>query len=214
MALVFRGVMPEPLDDATITRLRRIPAAVLCDAMNRSRAMDPGLRPLGAAVSFVGVAMTVACMVGDNLTLHHAADLGEAGLAIVADARGAGTVAVWGEILQRVAEARHLTGVVIDGCVRDRDAVARSPVPLWCRGTTPTGPHKGWGGDFHTTVQCGGVPVASGDIVRADPDGIVVVPRARLADVIKRSAELMDRDQEVLSRVAAGESTLSIYGIE
>ncbi|HVZ00466.1 MAG TPA: RraA family protein [Dongiaceae bacterium] len=213
MAVTIAPIELVALDPAETAALAGIPAAVVSDVMNRARAMDAGMRAIGAAASFVGVAMTVAGMVGDNAALHHAAALARPGLVLVGDGRGDLSTALWGEILHRVASHRGLTGLVLDGCVRDIDALAQSTIPVWARGHVPSGPHKGWGGAVNVAVQCGGCAVRPNDVILADRDGIMVIPRESVGQVIRDGTAQVAREREILSAIDAGRTTVDLLGL-
>ena len=95
--------------------------------------------------------------------------------------------AVWGAVLTEAARQGGIVGAVIDGVVRDLAQIRAGGFPLFARGSTPAGPHKGGRGSFGGIVQCGGVVVSPGDLVLGDIDGVVVVPAARV-DAVARDA--------------------------
>jgi 4-hydroxy-4-methyl-2-oxoglutarate aldolase len=213
MAVLFGDTTAIPPSDAEAGALLGLSTTLLSDAMNRAGAMQGAIRPIGPLSSFVASALTVSVMVGDNLALHHAAELIRPGHVVVVDGHGDLSTALWGEILHAMALPRGMRALVIDGCVRDSDALAQGPVPVWARGRVPTGPHKGWGGAINVPIQCGGVPVTPGDILVGDSDGIVVVPRKALHEVAGQAQKLRAREQEILRAIAGGATTVDILGL-
>ena len=141
---------------------RAIPSAIISDERNRAGTMAAAIKAVAPGFGFAGEALTVKTMVADNLALHHAAAMAWPGAAIIIDAGGHVDNAVWGELLQLTAAKRGVAGVVIDGSARDLDFLRGSPVPMFCRGIVPAGPHKAWGGEINIPIQCGGCPVAPG----------------------------------------------------
>ena len=133
------------------------------------------------------------------------------GAAIIIDAGGHVNNAVWGELLQLTAAKRGVAGVVIDGSARDLDFLRGSPVPMFCRGIVPAGPQKAWGGEINIPIQCGGCPVAPGDIIVGDDDGVAVVPRDIQANLLDLCKARLHSEQAVRDRIAAGMSTIDIF---
>jgi 4-hydroxy-4-methyl-2-oxoglutarate aldolase len=188
-------------------------AAVISDCLNRFGVMDAGMQRLsGTGVS--GPAFPVRTMVGDNSTLHRAVAGAPPGSVLVVDAGSFTDRAVWGELLTLAAIQHRVLGAVIDGAVRDIDAIRRSGFPIFARGHTPAGPHKGWHGDQNVTISCGGVPVSPGDLVVGDADGVVVVPHDRLPAVRAAVSDRLQVEAEWRRRIGAGEATTAILGIE
>jgi regulator of RNase E activity RraA len=206
-------IHPKPsllFDSAALAVWRGIPVSIVGDELNRSQIMQSALRPLSGGVRMIGQALTVECMVGDNSALHFALEQVWPGAVIVADGRGHVETAIWGEIMHTCAKAQGATGVIVDGAMRDSAAIADSGLPAYCRGVTPRGPHKGWGGAILGTVQCGGVAVRAGDLVIGDDDGVVVVRPEQLPGLAERCRERMAREEKILHRVRAGEHTVRV----
>jgi 4-hydroxy-4-methyl-2-oxoglutarate aldolase len=90
----------------------------------------------------------------------------------------------------------------------------RKAITYFARAVTPAGPHKGYGGDINTTIQCGGVSVSPGDIIIGDKDGVVVVPKDEAEEVLKRARELLAKEREIIEKVKLGISTVEIYGFD
>ena len=192
-------------------RWRRLQPALVSDCQERSGAMDGRIRRF-AGSSLCGPAYPVRTVAGDNRTLHLALTQVPCGAVLVINAEGHLDRAVWGEVLTRAAQAAGVLGLVLDGAVRDVDAIASLDFPLFARAANPAGPHKGWTGQIGGTISCGGVVVAEGDVVLGDGDGIVVVPRERAAKVLEAAEDRAEKEQQWLRRIADGESTADIFG--
>ena len=213
MALIIHKRTLNRLDPAVVERWRGIPPAILGDERNRTGAMSAALRPVSEGAAFVGAALTVKTFAGDNLALHHAVARVQPGDVLVVDAGGYIDVAVWGGILQSAAEKRGVVGVVIDGAVRDVAELRSGTAPVYCRGVTPSGPHKGWGGEINGPVQCGGCLVMPGDLVCGDDDGVAVAPRPLLKDLLRGCIARMDAERRILDAVAGGANTVELLGL-
>ena len=209
---MLRIIEPElpHIEADVLAAWRAVPTSIISDERNRGGTMAAAIKPVAPGLGFAGEALTVKTMVADNLALHHAAAMAWPGAAIVVDAGGHVDHAVWGELLHLSATKRGVVGVVIDGSARDLDDLRRSPVPMFCRGIVPAGPHKGWGGEINVAIQCGGCLVAPGDIVVGDDDGVAVVPRDTQADLLARCTERLASEQGTRERIEAGASTVEI----
>lgn len=209
---VLIGKAAQPwIEPGEIAQWREIPVSIIGDELNRSGVMAGGLKPLGDGAPFAGLALTVDCMVGDNSALHYALVELKAGEVIVADGRGHIDTALWGDIMHGSAKARGAAAVVIDGAMRDRAEIAASGLPAYARGVVPRGPHKGWGGSVHAPIQCGGVPVAPGDLIVGDADGIAVIRPDQIAGLRERCRKRIAREADIKAQIQAGKSTVEIF---
>src|SRR5690606_28107227 len=127
----------------------------------------------------VGRAFPIRVLAGDSATCHRALSDAPRGFVLVINGGGYEGRAIWGEILTVAARSKGVRGAVVDGVVRDIGAIRQLDFPLFARGTTPGGPHKGGGGRWGTPITCGGVLVCPGDLVVGDEDGVAVVPWER-----------------------------------
>jgi len=213
MAILRRAMSYQPLDAATLERWRKVPPAVAGDNLNREHSMGSSIRPLGQGAVMVGHARTVAVMAGDNAAVHAALPLLNPGEILVVTARGAGDVAIVGEIVAECAKKQGVAGIVVDGAVRDVAALREIGFPVYAAGATPRGPHKGFGGEIDGPVACGGVVVAPGDLVLGDDDGVTVVPRALCEAALPKAEAQVAKEAEVIAKVRAGVTTAEIQGI-
>jgi regulator of RNase E activity RraA len=195
---------PQKIDPALLDALRGIPSPIVSDNMARMFAGGPALRPYHQGTPLLGVALTVRTRPGDNLMVHKAIDMAEPGEVIVVDAGGDLTNAIIGEIMTTLAQKRRVAGFVIDGAIRDSDAIAISNFPVFARGVTHRGPYKDGPGEINVTVVIGGQAVAPGDIIVGDADGVVAVPREAAAAVAKGARAQMEREAKTLASIADG----------
>ena len=191
----------EALDNAALDLLRGIPTHIISDNMARMFAVGPGLRPFHRGGFMIGSALTVRTRPGDNLMVHKAIDLAQPGDVIVVDAGGELTNAIVGEIMTTLAQTRGVAGMVIDGSVRDLDAIAASDFPVYARGITHRGPYKDGPGEINVVVNVGGQTIAPGDIVVGDADGVLAVPRSEAAHVADLARAQMDREAGILNAI-------------
>ena len=164
------------VDARVVERFRRIPVANVSDSMSRLTAGGARLRPMHAGGAMAGPAFTVKTRPGDNLMVHKALDLAEPGDVIVVDAGGDLTNAIVGEIMSAYAHARGIAGLVIDGAIRDAEAIRGASFPVFAAGVTHRGPYKDGPGEINVPVALDGMVIAPGDLVIGDGDGLLCVP--------------------------------------
>lgn len=144
-------------------------------------------------MKLAGPAITVEVRPGDNLMIHAAIALAKPGDVIVVDAKGDQTCALIGEIMVTLAEKIGIAGFVLDGPVRDAEALIAKGYPIFSVGTNPCGPTKKTPGRVNWPTSVGGAAVNPGDLVVADADGVTFVEREKVEAIIglaeKKSAD-------------------------
>ncbi|WP_158890483.1 MULTISPECIES: RraA family protein [unclassified Pseudomonas] len=188
--------LPELIPAALLERFCALSPAQLCDGMQslgipRSGCMDAELLPLDPDKLLLGTACTVDTEDGDNFPIHVAIYQGQPGYVLVVAGKANRERAYLGDLMAGAAQAVGLAGLVVDGCVRDRRPLAELDIPIYAKGFMQRSPAKHGPGRINVPVQCAGVEVAPGDLVFGDYDGITVVPRARLLEVLE-AAERKD----------------------
>lgn len=174
----------------------QIPAANAADTMGRSCAMHPRLKRLsGAKGIMVGPALTVKARGGDNLFIHEALDIAQPGDIIVVSNDEDDTRSLMGEVMFTYAQyQRRLGGLVLDGPVRDLEALREMELPVYATSTTPGGPHKEGPGEINVPIACGGVSVNPGDIILGDADGVIVIPLKDALTVLEAAQKFHEQD--------------------
>lgn len=173
----------------------------------RIRAVWPGARV--AAPAF-----PVRCTPGDNLAVHVAVTLAPPGSALMVDVGDVAERGYWGEVLTTAAEARCLAGLVIDGCVRDLAALAAHRFPVFAVSTALPGATKQSPGTAGTPTEVAGVRVAQEDWVVGDDDGVVVVPGARLQQVMAAGRARAAKEQTLFDELRTGATTVALLGLD
>lgn len=189
--------------------------ATLHEAAGKVGALPAAIQPLTTGLVMAGRVVTVTGPPADNLWLHRALYAAGEGDVLVAVPGHHYEAGYWGEILSSAARARGLTGVVIDGCVRDRDRLTGIGVPVFGRGFCIRGTSKHADGDgaINQPLVLGDVVVNPGDFILGDGDGVLVLPFDRLGEVLERSVARQDHEAEVLKALEAGATTLELYGL-
>jgi regulator of RNase E activity RraA len=186
-----------------VQRFRGVPTSFICDAMGGGGALDWRIKPI-ALTSLLGVALTCQCGPADVLPLQAAVAQCLPGDVLVA-ANGAFTgAAVVGDLLLGIARNRGVVGFVTDGLIRDRIEVEALELPVYAAGVSPNSPHSRGPGTVGLPVVCGGRTVSSGDVVVGDGDGVVVVPRLQIAEVLRNLERVKAAEAKMLDRVRGG----------
>ncbi|GGG83736.1 methyltransferase [Salipiger pallidus] len=164
--------------DATLAaRFAALPVANVSDSMSRMTAAGTRLRPYHAQGKVLsGAAITVKTRPGDNLLVHKAIDMAEAGDVIVVDAGGDLTNSIMGEIMVYLAQEKGVAGFVINGAIRDADEIRESGIGMYAAGVTHRGPYKDGPGEINVSVSIDGMVVNPGDLILGDCDGVLCVP--------------------------------------
>ena len=188
------------LDREIVKQFQGLPVANIADEMNRFFCMDARIKPFNN-IPLVGTAFTVKTRVADNLMLHKAIELAQPGDVIVVDAQGDLSNAVTGEIMMTQAEVKGLAGVVIDGAIRDAEAMKSLNMPVYAAGIQPKGPYKDGPGEINVPVCCGGVMVNPGDIIVGDADGVVVINPNDAYEVLQKAKDKMAKEQSIIKGI-------------
>lgn len=191
-------------DRELVERFRGIPASNLNDMMNRMFNMYGDLRCYLKNCSMVGTAFTIHAPEGDNLLLQYAMDLAQPGDVIVLDGGGSMSRALCGEIMFNYCKSKGIAGFVLDGCIRDADALDSIGFPVYAKGVTPQGPWKYGPGEINVPIACCGQVVFPGDIIVGDPDGVVVIRPEMAEEVLEAVAEKYAAEQRTLGNYEKG----------
>jgi 4-hydroxy-4-methyl-2-oxoglutarate aldolase len=179
-----------------------------------ARRMHPRIKPVWKGARFAAPAFPVRCTPGDNLAIHVAVARAPEGSALVADMGGSRDFGYWGEVLTTGAQARGLVGLVIDGCVRDCDALESHAFPVFATGLALTGASKEQPGSVRQPVTLGEVAVELGDWVVGDVDGVVVLPGATLDAVLAAGRARAGKEAALFAALRAGSTTVEQFGLD
>ena len=179
----------ERVDAATVAQAAPYPSSILADVAGRRGALHGRIQPLSPSMRFAGPALTVELRPGDNLMIHAALAVAKPGDVIVVDGKGDLSSALMGEIMSQQAVALGVAAVVIDGAVRDSEAIRELGFPMFAAGLNPNGPTKSVAGRLNHPISIGGVTVKPGDLVVGDADGVTVIEREKAAAMLPLAAE-------------------------
>lgn len=187
-----------------LRRFAGVPTGFVADAQGRRGAIDHRIRPILVPAPFVGSALTVSTPPSDNLAPYAAIGLAKPGDVLVVSAENFEGAAVIGDIMVGMARNAGCVAVVTDSMVRDIEGLEQVGLPVYARGLTPSSPYKNGPGKIGFPVSIGSVVIESGDILVGDRNGVVVVPRATIADVLKGLEAVKAKEKEMDAAVAGG----------
>jgi len=197
-----------------VAALREFDTTQIADCGGPVAIMAPPLRHLAGGPQLCGPAVTVWTRPGDILYVLKAPDLIQPGDVLVVDGGGRADAALIGDIAGGALAGLGSDGMVIDGAVRDLDGLDAVGLPTFAAGAHPaTGSNQGPGA-INVVVQCGGVTVRPGDVIRGDASGLVVVPREHLAAVLAMTRAVADREDGWRQAIAGGTSLPVATGID
>jgi 4-hydroxy-4-methyl-2-oxoglutarate aldolase len=197
-----------------VSAFSSLATASIYEAAGQQGMMNPAIRPVYQEARICGPAVTVRCHVGDNLMLHKAVTVANPGDVLVATIGNHTGAGAWGEILTVAAMTRGIAGLIIDGAVRDVEALQRRGFPVFARGICVGATMKRNIGTINQPVVCGNLLVEAGDIVVADVDGVVVVPRRNAEKILAATKEREAREALLIQKLQAGSTTLELLNLE
>ena len=195
------------VDKATVEVFRTVPVANASDVMSRMTAGGPRLRPMHAGGVMSGPALTVKTRPGDNLMIHKALMLAVPGDIIVVDAGGDLTNALFGEIMSSEAVAAGVAGLVINGAIRDADAIRSAPLPIFAAGVTHRGPYKDGPGEINVPIAFDGMVIEPGDLMLGDGDGVLCIPFAETETVLQAARKKQVEEEHAMAAIRGGTRT-------
>lgn len=206
--MLYRGKVfleVERPDKSLMEQLKPFSVATLHEAMMRNGLMLSCIRPLIPGIKLIGPAVTAWNHNGDNISMHKALALAKPGDVLVTTMYAGDGGAMWGEMVTISAMARGIAGVIVDGSVRDTSIIKKLGFPVWYKSISSLGTVKETLGSVNTPVVCGGIAVEPGDVVVADDDGVVVIPKGSIKEVIEHADARETYEKSLKLRLAAGE---------
>jgi len=189
-----------------IEKFTGIPSSNIGDCMNRSFCVDSKIKMINEkkGLQMIGSALTVMTRTVDNLLVHKAIDIAQPGDIIVIAAEGDTHSAILGEIMAHMAEKKGVAGYLIDGCIRDSEAIQEMDFPVFAIGVSPKGPYKDGPGEINFPVSCGGVIINPGDIIVGDRDGVVVIPPSEAEMIYQEAKKVLEKETKILEEIKKG----------
>jgi regulator of RNase E activity RraA len=177
--------------------------AIMADVQGRRGTMHGRIAAVSPEMKCCGPAYTVEVRPGDNLMIHAALALAEAGDVIVVDGKADQTCALMGALMMNQAKVQNLGGVIVDAAIRDVLELRELGFPVFAVGANPNGPTKLVPGRINHAISCGGVTVNPGDLIMGDADGVVVIARETAPQLLTLAAKKVADEQNRVADLKA-----------
>lgn len=209
--VVVTDVQRAPLD--AIDRLTGYGVATVHEALGRTGYLGTDHRPTHLGGRIGGSAVTVLCWPGDNLMIHAAVEQCQAGDVLVVTTASPCTDGMFGELLATSSQARGVRGLVIDAGVRDIAELHAMGFPVWSRAVSAQGTVKATAGAVNVPIVVGAQTIRAGDVILADDDGVLRVPRDEVPRAIELAQARVEKEEAAREAFRTGQLGLDRYGL-
>ena len=193
--------------DELVLKFRDVPTTAISDAVNGLNNLDPSIKPLKEEYKFAGRALTAKAAVGDNMAVQKAIRAAKPGDIIVIDAKGDQYRAMAGDFVVGMAQTMGVGAIVVDGAIRDVQAIKDLNFPVFTKGTTIASSGKAVG-EINIPISCGGQSINPGDIIVGDADGVTVIPQEIAQEVYDKAVAKVQKDEIRAEKVSGNREAI------
>ncbi|WP_416983605.1 4-carboxy-4-hydroxy-2-oxoadipate aldolase/oxaloacetate decarboxylase [Streptomyces sp. T028] len=204
---------PPKADLKDVDALARYGVATVSEAMGRTGLLGPDIRPVQQGVRVAGTAVTVLSWPGDNLMIHAAVEQCGEGDLLVVTTTSPCTDGLFGELFATALQQRGVRGVVTSTGIRDTQELREMGFAAWSRAVSSQGTVKATGGSVNVPIAVDGQVIHPGDVILADDDGVVVVPRERVRETVEKSEAREAKEAATRAAFIDGQLGLDRYGL-
>lgn len=201
------------LNHHQIATLGKLGSATIYEAQGAIGAIDSTIKPLARSMKMAGPALTLQMRPGDNLMIHYALLHARAGQVLVINCDGFTGAGIWGDVLTAQAQRIGLAGLVVNGAVRDSDAMIDAQFPVFAKGLCIRGTEKKQPGTLNGPLLINDCIIHPEDIIVGDADGLVVIKQAHLDEVIRLSEMREEKERIFKEKIMTGASTAELMGL-
>ena len=194
-----------------IESMKSIPTATIHEAYGGKGALFHNVKPIQRGMKVCGPVVTVKCRPGDNLIVHKAIYVAHPGDVLLVDTGAFVEAGIWGGIMTEAAQQRQIAGLVTDGAVRDTDEIIQMGFPLFCQSISIKGTTKTCLGTINHPIDFSGVRIVPGDLIVGDSDGVVMVARENVAEVLEKALQREEKEKHISAELRQGKTTLELY---